>query len=429
MSTFGGRDRARTVLVLGGVLALSGADTGTVSAMALPLKNDFGISNTQIGLLISVVTLAGALWTVPVGLLTDRARRTRLLTWSTALWGTVTFLSGFAPSYGWLLVSRAALGAASATAGPTVASLIGDFVPVRERARTYGFILGGELAGTGLGLAVSGAVGSAFGWRFAFWWLAGPTALLVWALGRLPEPERGGQVRSQPTGQTSAADSRHHTSPSEPAPGLAEQAAERAGVRPAERRVLRTDPRLSPPWQRIRYVLRVPTNVVLILASGLGYCFFTGMRAFAPLFATDRYGVSPLIAAQLVLVVGLGALVVRLTWQRLTHLPKRYDDPGRPDRRLPARRGRTARRLLQTTPHDGPSVLSAHKASDRVPSDHGHCEGRSRAAQRALAWTVSANGASRHRRRPPQGPARSDADNLSPPCACTPAMGRHCAAC
>ncbi|MGH9067406.1 MAG: hypothetical protein ACRD0J_07955, partial [Acidimicrobiales bacterium] len=43
-----------------------------------------------------------------------------------------------AQSYLWLLVSRLALGAVVAMAGPAVASLIGDYFRVSERGRIYG---------------------------------------------------------------------------------------------------------------------------------------------------------------------------------------------------------------------------------------------------------------------------------------------------
>lgn len=65
----GGRAQARVVLTLSGVLALSGADTGTVSATADNLEHAFRIGNTQIGVLVSVVALVGALFTIPAGVL------------------------------------------------------------------------------------------------------------------------------------------------------------------------------------------------------------------------------------------------------------------------------------------------------------------------------------------------------------------------
>ncbi|ELS50863.1 putative hypothetical integral membrane protein [Streptomyces viridochromogenes Tue57] len=52
-----------------------------------------------------------------------------------------TALAGGATSYLWLMLSRIALGAVTATAGPGIASLIGDYFPAAERARMYGFVL------------------------------------------------------------------------------------------------------------------------------------------------------------------------------------------------------------------------------------------------------------------------------------------------
>uniref|UniRef100_UPI0034E04EB4 MFS transporter n=1 Tax=Streptomyces sp. PU-14G TaxID=2800808 RepID=UPI0034E04EB4 len=190
---FGDRAAARAVLTMASVLALDGADKGTVSAMAGPLGDAFGIGYAAIGLLVSVVAFVGAAFTVPFGLLTDRVRRTRLLAVTATLWGLAMIMAGAAMSYLWLLVSRAVLGAVTASSGPAVNSLVGDYFPARQRARMLGFVVGGELLGTALGFTVSGVVGSALGWRYAFWWLTLPTVALVWALLRLPEPARGEQ--------------------------------------------------------------------------------------------------------------------------------------------------------------------------------------------------------------------------------------------
>jgi hypothetical protein len=55
----GGPARARAALTLAAVLAVNGADTGTISATASNLEHAFGIGNTQIGLLLTVVALTG----------------------------------------------------------------------------------------------------------------------------------------------------------------------------------------------------------------------------------------------------------------------------------------------------------------------------------------------------------------------------------
>jgi MFS family permease len=168
------------VLTLAAVLGLSGADTGTISATSNNLEKAFHIGNTQIGLLLTVVGVVGALFTIPAGILTDRTRRTRLLAGSIVLWAAATVVSGAATSYLWLLVARVALGAVTATTGSAIASLTGDYFPAGDRGRMYGLILGGDLVGSGIGYVVSGDLSSLTTWRAAFWLLAIPSLALAW---------------------------------------------------------------------------------------------------------------------------------------------------------------------------------------------------------------------------------------------------------
>ena len=320
----GGPARARVVLTLAAVLGLSGADTATISATANDLERAFHVGNTEIGLLVSVVSLVGALITIPVGILTDRTRRTRLLGGSIFLWAAATLLSGAATSFIWLLLARVALGAVTATAGPTVASLTGDFFPPADRGRVYGLILGGDLVGSGIGFIVSGDISSLMSWRFGFWWLAVPGLPLAWLAWRLPEPARGGSS-SLPTGAQRIPEGHDatvggrgaaevgHARPQAPGEdaaqaGLAERAVEEADVEPDPGLVLHSDPTDRSIWWAVRYVLRVRTNVIILASSALGYFFFAGLRSFAIIFATGHYGISKPTATALVVIIGAGAL-------------------------------------------------------------------------------------------------------------------------
>lgn len=67
----------------------------------------------------------------------------------------------------------------------------------------------------------------------------------------------------------------------------------------------------------VRYVLRVRTNVVLIVASALGYVFFAGVQTFAVLLLRTRYGVGESLATLLLILVGVGALAGVLLAGRL----------------------------------------------------------------------------------------------------------------
>src|SRR3954462_13140296 len=74
------------ILVLASVLALDGADRTALGALAPALKAEFHIGNTEIGLLASAFAVVGALAIIPIGILTDRARRITILVVCIGIW-------------------------------------------------------------------------------------------------------------------------------------------------------------------------------------------------------------------------------------------------------------------------------------------------------------------------------------------------------
>lgn len=109
-SRLGGRIRRRQVVLLACVLALDSADLATVGSVAGELERGLRISNVQLGLLVSLPSLAGAMATIPVGVLTDRVTRIPLLAGSVLVWSVAMVFSGLASSFAMLLVTRVALG-------------------------------------------------------------------------------------------------------------------------------------------------------------------------------------------------------------------------------------------------------------------------------------------------------------------------------
>jgi len=135
VDVIGSPERVRLVAALAGVLALSTADTSTVGASAVHLRHALGISNTDIGLLVSVTSLVAAAASLPFGVLADRVNRTRTLGAVIVLWAGAMIWSAAVPDFRQLLYARLFLGAATAAAGPLVASLVGDYFPAAERGR------------------------------------------------------------------------------------------------------------------------------------------------------------------------------------------------------------------------------------------------------------------------------------------------------
>jgi len=327
VTAVGGPARARVIFLFGGVLALASADTSTIGAVAPQLESQLHIGNTEVGLLSSVTLLIGAAAVIPVGMMVDRINRVHMLSISIVLWSVAMLASGASGSYQTLLLTRLALGAVSATAGPAIASLTGDYFYARERGRVYGYILGGEVAGTAVGFIVSGLVASVLSWRFAFWVIAIPGFFLARELWRtLPEPRRGGMSRLDhgAVDLFAAARGRERSAPQKDTDApirdddLAQEAARNRGIEPDPRLVLTEDPAQMPFKRAVRYIMSIPSNVTMIIASALGYFFFAGLQTFAVVFVRGHYHASQGTATLVLALLVAGALAGVLVSGRLT---------------------------------------------------------------------------------------------------------------
>lgn len=299
--TVGGPQRRRVIVVFAVVLALDSADKSTIGTNATQLQDALGIGRPQIGLLLAVNSLVGALAAVPAGALVDRTNRSRLLSYAVAAWAVAMALSAVSPSFLFLLLTRLLLGALTAVAGPAIASMVGDYFPEGERGRVYGYILSGELLGAGLGFMVSGQL-ALISWRVPFAALVLPGVAVWWLVHRLPEPARDGSDRLVDLG----ADARQPDEEDVPA---AYAVVEDQEIEPRDELMPSGDLARLPLLKAVRYVLSVRTNCVLIIASALGYFFFTGIRGFAVEFEKRQYGVGQSVASSLMLLLGIGALV------------------------------------------------------------------------------------------------------------------------
>jgi predicted MFS family arabinose efflux permease len=306
----GGPARLRIIAVLAAVLAVESCDLGTVSAIAGELKGAFHLGNTDVGLLLAVVSFVGAAAALPMGALVDRFSRRALLMIVVGGWVIAEGISGVATSFSFLLVTRAIIGALTAVAWPCVASLTGDFFPARDRAAIYGLIIAGELVGMGIGFFISGEASTLLNWHWSFYAMAVPPIALVWVIWRfLPEPQRGTQSWISEGEEDPNAARSGSASPQE--------SVRRAGVRPREELILREDPTRWSLWRVMRYLLRLPTYSLLIAASALAYYFLSGARAFAMIYITQHYHISRSVVSPLVFVVGIGTLAGTVAGGRL----------------------------------------------------------------------------------------------------------------
>jgi sugar phosphate permease len=95
---------------------------------------------------------------------------------------------------------------------------------------------------------------------------------------------------------------------------------QKRGVGPNPALVLEEDPRRMRIVPAIRYILSIPTNVLMIIGSSLGYFFFAGLQTFALLFVRGHYHVSQATAELVLALLVVGALIGTLISGRLTDL-------------------------------------------------------------------------------------------------------------
>jgi MFS family permease len=99
------------------------------------IRREWALSDTALGLLGTVFTLLYAVVGLPLGRLSDRLQRRKILAAGVFVWSLLTALSGVARNFSQLIVARLGVGVGEATCSPASTSLIGDLYPSTTRAR------------------------------------------------------------------------------------------------------------------------------------------------------------------------------------------------------------------------------------------------------------------------------------------------------
>ena len=185
------RDARYALAVLFAINLLNFFDRTLGSALAEPVRKEFGLSDQQLGLLATIFTLAYAFVGLPLGRLTDTRNRTRLVAAGVTFWSVLTALTGGVWNFGSMLGTRVGVGIGEAICAPAGQSLIGDYFPPERRARAMAFFMAGLPLGLFAVYMVAGAIAARWGWRAAYL-VAGVPGLVTAVLAlRMKEPLRG----------------------------------------------------------------------------------------------------------------------------------------------------------------------------------------------------------------------------------------------
>lgn len=132
------------------------------------LKVEWGVSDSQLGGLVSIVSLVVGVMTIPFSLIADRWGRVKSITVMAFVWCLATIACGLATNYTEMLIARAVVGFGEAAYAGAGAALLAHTFPVAKRSAVLGAFQSAALFGSVLGVIIGGAVATQFGWRYAF---------------------------------------------------------------------------------------------------------------------------------------------------------------------------------------------------------------------------------------------------------------------
>ncbi|MGA4538954.1 ATP-binding protein [Uniformispora flossi] len=291
----GGSATFVTLMMLG---AFDELESAALGVLAPDIRDSFGMSDGAIVFLSAASGAFLVLGALPMGWMADRFRRGKVAAFAGLAFSVFVFSCGLVANAFLMFLARLGVGVAKSSTLPVHGSLTADTYPIGVRGRlaaTSG--IAGRLAGVLSPLAVGGIAalaGGDEGWRWAFFVLGVPSAVIAFFAFRLPEPPRGQHEMKSVLGEVLASD--------KPMPISVEAAFARL--------------------MRIR-----TTRTVVMAFAAMGFGLFTG-PVLTNLWMEDHFGLGTFERGVYGTIGGIGVLAV------LPFVGPRYDrlyrtDPAR----------------------------------------------------------------------------------------------------
>lgn len=162
-----------------GLMLFDYIDRQVIVSLFPYMKTDWGLSDKQLGGLVSVISIVVALGGLPVALLADRFSRVKSVVAMALVWSSATISCMFAGNYAQLFTARALVGAGEAGYGSVGAALIASLFPRRLRGALLGAFFAAASLGSVLGVLLGGMIATRWGWKVAFGVVGVPGLLMA----------------------------------------------------------------------------------------------------------------------------------------------------------------------------------------------------------------------------------------------------------
>jgi MFS transporter, Spinster family, sphingosine-1-phosphate transporter len=143
-------------------------DRQVIVSMFPYLKAEWGLSDRELGLLVSVVSITVAIFGLPVAWIADRFSRVKSIVAMAVLWSLACIACMFSQNYAQLLAARALVGLGEAGYGSVGAAMVATHFPQRLRSGLLGGFFASASVGSVMGVILGGVIAAQWGWQAAF---------------------------------------------------------------------------------------------------------------------------------------------------------------------------------------------------------------------------------------------------------------------
>lgn len=163
-------------------LLLCYIDRTIISIAAIEMQKEYGWSDSQKGLMLSLFSVGYLTTQLLGGILSNKFGGRNVYLFCVVFWSVTTVLTptAAATSFAVLLVARVALGVGEGATYPASYNLISQWMAEHERARSLGLISSAAAVGTVGALLVTGLLIAQFGWPSVFYLFGGLG--LLWSI-------------------------------------------------------------------------------------------------------------------------------------------------------------------------------------------------------------------------------------------------------
>ncbi len=132
------------------------------------IKNDWGLTDAQCGMLVSSVYWSILIFSLPASILVDRWSRKKSIGIMSVLWSIAAISCTFTKNFQQLFMTRTAIGIGEAGYAPGGTAMIATLYPKEKRARMLGLWNASIPLGSALGIGLGAVIAERFGWQNAF---------------------------------------------------------------------------------------------------------------------------------------------------------------------------------------------------------------------------------------------------------------------